>query len=44
LPNRFGDAARVYPVWRKLLGRTHMANPASQNGFEDTFGTQVIRP
>src|SRR5215472_11540925 len=33
LTNSFGDVARVYPVSRELLRRTHTASPASSHGF-----------
>src|SRR5579872_1298508 len=33
LPNGFGDIARVYPVFRELLSRTHAASPVSRHVF-----------
>src|SRR5215467_398209 len=44
LENSFGHSARIYPVWRELLGRTHTTNPASWNGFRECIKTELIKP
>src|SRR5215831_12903523 len=35
LANSFGDVARVYPVSRELLSRTHTTNPATRLWFRE---------
>src|SRR5215472_6021642 len=42
LENCFGPSARVYPVLRELLGRTHTTNPASRNGFKELIQDKLI--
>src|SRR5215469_5071161 len=44
LANSFGDRARVYPILRELLSRTHTTNPASWNGFRERIKTELIKP
>src|SRR5215469_7701011 len=44
LANSFGDRARLYPVSREPLRRTHTANPASRHGFRERIKTELIKP
>jgi len=41
VPNRFGDCARVYPVWGELLRRTHTVNPATRPGFGECIQVEA---
>src|SRR6516162_6419594 len=35
LANSLGEVARVYPVWRELLSRTHAENPTRRHGVRE---------